>query len=911
MSTEMNFTEKSEQILRAAFDTAAEAGTSEVHPLHLAYSLWEDPSTDASATSSTADPQPTLFKTCFEKAGGDVTSMNRAILKAMNKLPSVHPAPSPPLPLTNTLNAILRSASSIQKEQHDSYIAVDHILLALLRSDSQEMRMCWADAKVDDRFRKRLEEEVKRKRGGRRVDSKNAEAGFEALSKYAVDLTELASQGKIDPVIGRDNEIRRVIRILCRRTKSNPVLIGEPGVGKSAIVEGLAQRIIARDVPASLLCKLFSLDMGALMAGASHVGEYEERLKSVLKEIEKKADEGEPIILFVDEMHLLMSGKQSVMDAGNLLKPSLARGKIRCIGATTLAEYREYIEKDAALERRFAQVIVEEPTVPDTISILRGIKEKYETHHGCRIADAALVSAAQLAKQYIPARRLPDSAIDLLDEAATSVRVQRETRPEAIDILERRKLALEVEIHALEREKDDASKERLEAAQKQLQAIDEELGPLLREYENEKDVSDQIAALRRKIDELKNKADEAERKYDLATASDIRYYSIPDRQRKLAELELRESEQQGKKGGEVGPEQIAEVVARWTGIPVSSLVQTEKEKLLHMEKTLAQSVIGQPEAVKSVANAIRLSRSGLGNNKRPIASFLLVGPSGTGKTLLAKTVAKFMFNSEDAIVRLDASEYSQPFQVSRLIGSAPGYVGYEQGGELTEKIRRKPYSLILIDEIEKAHRDFVMLFLQVLDDGVLTDNKGRRVDFRNTIIMMTSNLGATYLTENDHEGPVPAAVKSKVNESVRSHFPPEFINRIDDIIFYRSLTRKDIRRVVSLRLREVQDRLDDNNRKIRLEVDEPAQDWLASAGYSPQYGARPLARVIQQEILNPLARLLLQNRIRDGESARVTSDAQHNRLVILPNHDADVEMADDDDGEMDDVDDDMVVEEMD
>lgn len=733
MSGEMDFTAKAEQIIKAAFETAEENGTSEVHPLHLAWALWEDPSSDSSGTSTTATPAPTLFRTCFEKAGGDPILMNRSILSHMNKLPSVSPAPAPPLPLTNTCHAILRAAHSIQKDQHDSFIAVDHILLALIKSDSQEMRMTWTDAKADERFRKKLEEEVKRKRGGRRVDSKNAEEGFEALSKYAIDLTEQASQGKIDPVIGRDNEIRRVIRILCRRTKSNPVLIGEPGVGKSAIVEGLAQRIIDRDVPSSLIGKLFSLDMGALMAGASHKGEFEERLKSVLKEVEKKSEEGEGIILFIDEMHLIMAGGGGGgMDAANLLKPSLARGKLRCIGATTLAEYREYIEKDAALERRFAQVIVEEPSVPDTISILRGIKEKYETHHGCRIADAALVAAAQLAKQYIPARRLPDSAIDLLDEAATSVRVQRETRPEAIDILERKKLALEVEIHALKQEKDEASKERLQMAQKQLQSIEEELGPKLQEYENEKDLSDQIADLRRKIDELKAKADDAERKYDLATASDIRYYSIPSRQKKLAELEVKEAERAGAKGGEVGPEEIAEVVSKWTGIPVSNLVQTEKEKLLRMEKILSQSVIGQPEAVKSVANAIRLSRSGLGNSKRPIASFLLVGPSGTGKTLLAKTVAKFMFNSEDAIVRIDASEYSQPFTVSRLIGSAPGYVGYEQGGELTEKIRRKPYSLILIDEIEKAHKDFVMLFLQVLDDGVLTDNKGRRVDFKNS-----------------------------------------------------------------------------------------------------------------------------------------------------------------------------------
>ena len=688
------------------------------------------------------------------------------------------------------------------------------------------------------------------------------------------------------------------------------MLIGEPGVGKTAIIEGLAQRIVDRDVPASLISRLLSLDMGALMAGAKYKGEYEERVKAVLSEVEKSGDEGTQIILFIDEIHLIMAGKDSSggMDAANLLKPMLARGKLKVIGATTLNEYREYIEKDSAFERRFAQVLVEEPTVPDTVAIMRGIREKYETHHGVRIMDSALVLAAQLAKQYLTSRRLPDSAIDLLDEASSAVKVARETRPEAIDVLERQKLGLEVEVHALEREKDEASKERLEAAKKAIAEVEDQLGPLKREYENEKHLGDQINEVRRRIDELRAKADEAERRYDLATAADIRYHSIPQREAKLKELEQKEAERGGA-GQQVTPEMIAEVVAKWTGVPVSRLVETEKAKLLRLEKLISKKVIGQPEAVTAVSNAIRLSRSGLSNSNRPIASFLLVGPSGTGKTLLAKTLAEVMFNSPEAMVRIDASEYSEKHSVSRLIGSAPGYIGYESGGQLTEAVRRKPYSLILIDEIEKAAREFHQLFLQVLDDGRLTDNKGRVVDFRNTIIMMTSNVGSAYLNENPSEGPVQPEIRDKVNGAIAKTFPPEFINRIDDIILYRSLSRSDIRKVVEVRLKELQKRLDDNGKKLRLAVDEQAMDWLGAAGYSPSYGARPMARLIQTEILNPLSKLLLQARIREGESVHVTADVRRNRLVVMPNHDLDVSHADDSDDEEDGMD--IEVEEVD
>ncbi|KAG9043375.1 hypothetical protein FS837_009683 [Tulasnella sp. UAMH 9824] len=870
-----SLTDKAAEALGNALHLAVDNSNAQTYPVHLA-SVLLNPEPDSK--------EKPIFHNAIVKAGGDPAIVNRGVQRQIVRIPKQDPPPASPEP-TEALSGVLVKADGLKRKMHDEFIAQDHILLALLQEKSIETIVKEAGLSVSA-----LTKVIEETRGGRKVDSRNAESNFEALKKYAVDLTALAEEGNLDPVIGRDNEIRRVIRILCRRTKNNPVLIGEPGVGKTAIAEGLAQRIVKRDVPASLIGRVFALDLGALMAGASHKGEYEERVKSVLDEVAKSAEEGPGVILFIDEMHLLVAGKDSgSMDAANLLKPLLARGKLRCIGATTLAEYSKYIEKDAALERRFSQVIVKEPTVSETISILRGIREKYEVHHGVRILDPALIQAAELAHRYLTQRKLPDSAIDLVDECCANVKAERETRPEAIDALERRKLELNIEIHALEREKDAASKERLIAAKKALENVNEQLRPLEAAYNSERKTSEQINDVKKRIDALRAKADEAERRYDIASASDIRYYAIPELQKKLEELEAQKAREDA--SGEkmvtdsVTPEAIAEVVARWTGIPVARLMSSEAQKLLKMEKHLAKQVVGQPEAVKAVANAIRLSRSGLANATRPIASFLFAGPSGTGKTLLSKTLATVLFDSPEAMIRIDASEYSEKHAISRLIGAPPGYIGHDQGGQLTDYVRRKPFCIVLIDEIEKASREFVTLFLQVLDDGRLTDGQGRVVDFRNCVIIMTSNLGASYLNdaaEHNPGGAIPEETRELVMNSIRRHFVPEFINRIDDIIIFRTLSPDNVTSIVDIRLKEIAQRL--APRKITLDLDKDAKHYLASVGYSPVYGARPLNRAIQHELLNPLSLYLLEERIRDGETCRVTFDGPHNRLRLHPNH---------------------------
>ncbi|CEP08696.1 hypothetical protein [Parasitella parasitica] len=869
----MNFTEKVEKALGIAQSLAREFGNSQIMPAHIACALFDK--TDG----------PPLFGSILEKAGVEATTVERGYKKSIVKLPSQDPAPAE-IAISPQAAKLLRNAEKHMKDQKDSFIAIDHVILALADEDATFTPMKEAGV-----TKKALEAAVSQVRGNRRVDSKNAEEVYEALAKYAIDLTQMAQTGKLDPVIGRDDEIRRVIRVLARRTKNNPVLIGEPGVGKTAIVEGLARRIIERDVPQSLQCKLFSLDMGALIAGAKFRGEFEERLKAVLKEV-KESEEG--VILFIDEIHTVLgAGKaEGSMDAANLLKPMLARGELRCIGATTLSEYRE-IEKDPAFERRFQKVDVGEPSVPATISILRGLKERYENYHGVKIVDSALVAAAQLSDRYITTRFLPDKAIDLIDEAAANTRVQLDSKPEEIDVLERKRFQLEIEAKALGKEKNNKeSNERLESVKEEMAKINEELKPLKLKYELTKGRLDEIRDLKQKLDDLKSKAIEAKNRYDLDTAADIEYYAIPDVEQRIAELQ---AEKQRKVNEElaneangdntilsevVRPEQIMEVVSRWTGIPVQNLAKSEREKLLNMEAEISKHVVGQDAAIKAVCDAIRLSKAGLQDPHKPLASFMFLGPTGVGKTLLCKTLAEFLFNDERAMIRIDMSELMEQHSVAKLIGAPPGYVGHEEGG-LFEAVRRKPYAVVLLDELEKAHKDVANVLLQVLDEGFIHDSKGRKIDFRNTIIVMTSNLGAGLLADQHKDNMI--ILKEKILEVVRNHFSPEFTNRIDELVIFNRLTQNNITGIVDVRLKEIEERLAD--RRIVLQVSETAKKWLGEHGYEPVFGARPLNRLIQQRVLNPLAKLIIDGGVRNGEVAKVDVDA-NGRIEIARNHES-------------------------
>lgn len=859
------FTIKSQEALQKAAEIASGRQQQAIEPGHLLKAILE---TDQNVSGY-----------LFKKLNINDTILENKLEEVLNSYPRVSGQQAY---LSSATNTVLQQAEKELREFKDEYIAIEHLLLALL-STRDKVASILKDAGFE---RAGLIKAIKELRGGSSVTDQNAEAKYKSLERYSKNLNDLAKQGKIDPVIGRDEEIRRVLQILSRRTKNNPILLGEPGVGKTAIVEGLAQRIVNGDVAENLKDKIVvSLDMGLLVAGAKYKGEFEERLKAVIKEV---TDSNGQIILFIDEIHTLIGagGGEGAMDAANLLKPALARGELHAIGATTLKEYQKYIEKDKALERRFQAVMVDEPSVEDSISILRGIKDKYELHHGVRIKDDAVISAVELSSRYISDRFLPDKAIDLMDEAAAKLRLEMDSLPEELDELNRRIMQLEIEREAIRREK-DRDKEAI--LSKQIAEFSEERASIKAKWESEKEIVHGIQRAKELIDKLKFEAEQAEKTGDYGKVAEIRYGKMQEAERQLNEYQQKMKQMQGEKTllkEEVDSEDIAEVVAKWTGIPVSKMLQSEREKLLNLEEELSKRVAGQEEAIRALSDAVRRSRAGLQDPKRPIGSFIFMGTTGVGKTELSKALAEYLFNDDNALVRIDMSEYQERHSVSRLIGAPPGYVGYDEGGQLTEAVRRKPYSVILLDEIEKAHPDVFNILLQVLDDGRLTDNKGRVANFKNTIIIMTTNIGSMIIQENfekiddDNYFDVVETTKDQVLELLKRSVRPEFVNRIDEIIMFRPLTRKDVRKIVDIQVDHIRQRLQDAG--VRIEISNAARERLTKLGYDPQFGARPLKRVMQREILNELSKQILAGKVHKDSAIYV--DLKNDVQFVFENH---------------------------
>jgi len=849
-----NYTEKAQEAVLAAQQRAEQASHPQTEPEHLLAAL--------------VGQSDGIAPEVLRKIGADPRAVAAQLDAALDRLPQAHggaaPAASP------RLRAVLTAAQGEASQMKDEFVSAEHLLLAIASEGgrSESARLLQSRGVT----RERILEALQGIRGSQRVTDQNPEGKYQALERYGRDLTDLARKGKLDPVIGRDEEIRRVIQVLSRRTKNNPVLIGEPGVGKTAIVEGLAQRIVRGDVPEGLKNKrIVGLDMGALVAGAKYRGEFEERLKAVLKEV---TDADGQVVLFIDELHTVVGAgaAEGAIDASNMLKPMLARGELHTIGATTLDEYRKHIEKDAALERRFQPVLVEQPTVEDTISILRGLRERYEIHHGVRLKDTALVAAAVLSQRYITDRFLPDKAIDLVDEAASRLRMEIDSMPAELDEVERRVMQLEIEAQALRKEPDAASAERLGRLERELADLKENGARLRAHWQQEKDAIQDARARKQELEQHRHEIERAQRAGDFATASELQYGRVPETERKIRDAEQRLADLQRDSKmlkEEVDEEDIAEVVSRWTGVPVSRLVEGEIQKLVRMEDRLHRRVVGQDEAIASVANAIRRARAGLQDPNRPLGSFLFLGPTGVGKTELARALAEFLFDDEQAMIRIDMSEYQEKHTVSRMIGAPPGYVGYDEAGQLTEAVRRRPYAVVLFDEIEKAHADVLNVLLQLLDDGRLTDGKGRTVDFKNTVVIMTSNLGSQYLAEHAGEPgeAVDEGTRRRITDALRAHFKPEFLNRIDEIVFFHSLGREQLKQIVDIQLQRLLHRLE--GRKITLELTDKARNLLVDEGYDPVYGARPLKRTIQRKLLDPLAMEILQGAFGDGDTIRV------------------------------------------